>query len=301
MSAGLGELAAIGTAVSWGISNQVQSVVARMMGSTGVTLLRMPYQIAFLAFLCFIMQADISFSSQNFLLLIVSGVLGICCCDYALYRSITIIGPAMAVLLLSMSAGFTALFGWIFLSEIMPFQAVAGIVTTLLGIGWVVTEHSASTLLPGQEVPEGKVLLLGVALAASAAVCLAASFIFLKLAMQNSVDPLWASFVRLCGGAAVLWAVGLVRGWIPAVGSGLRRYPRIYWMLFFSCGCGSLGMWFSSLAMNMAPVGIAATLIGLQPIMVTIIGALWYRRAPSLRTVSGIVIAFCGTALVCLR
>ena len=301
MSAGLGEVAALGTACCWGISSQVQGAVARTIGSTEMTLLRMPYQTLFLTATCLVMQVEMSLTPDIFARLLVSGILGICFCDFMLYRAMTIIGPSMAVLVLSLSAGFTALFGWLFLDEVMSFQAIAGIAVTLAGIAWVITEHSGSTLLPGQAIPEGKTLAAGVILAACASMSLSASFIFLKQAMQSGTDPLWATFVRMLSGAVVLWGVGIFRGWARSLAAGLRANPRFYWILFLSSICASMGMWLSSVGMNLAPVGVAATLIGLQPVMVTIIGALWYRKSPSLRVVSGILIAFAGTALVCLR
>jgi drug/metabolite transporter (DMT)-like permease len=48
-------------------------------------------------------------------------------------------------------------------------------------------------------------------------------------------------------------------------------------------------------------VGVATTLIALQPVSVTVLGALWYRRRPTLRILTGIAVAFGGTALICLR
>jgi drug/metabolite transporter (DMT)-like permease len=60
-------------------------------------------------------------------------------------------------------------------------------------------------------------------------------------------------------------------------------------------------MWASCVAMQFTPAGIAATIMGLQPIWVIITSSLWERRLPSFRIVLGSLIAFSGTALVCLR
>lgn len=302
MAAGLGEMAAFGTALCWGISNQIQGAAARTIGSTEMTLLRMPYQGLILLFACFIAgEAGFVFTLEVFWLLTMSGVLGICCCDFMLYRAITLIGPSMAVLPLSLGAGFSAAFGWLFLGETMPLQAVCGVAVTTVGIVCVITEHSGSTLMPGQAIPKGKILTRGVLLALGASLTLSVSFIFLKKAMLLGVTPLWATFIRMLTGAGVLWAIGLYRGWARSMWTGLNAHPKLYWILFFSCLCGTAGMWLSSVAIDLTSVGIAATLIGLQPVMVTIVGALWYRKPPGLRVVVGSLIAFCGTALVCLR
>lgn len=301
MAAGIGEITAFSTAVSWGVSNQIQSAMARRIGADSVTLLRLPYQFAFLAAMCLLLGADTALPPRSFALLLLSGFAGITLCDFMLYRAIYILGPTMSVLLQSLSAGFAALFGWVFLGEVLPFQALAGIIVTLLGVGWVVTERSGSTLLPGMELACGKTLTKGICLGLGTAIVLAASFTLLKMALQTGVDPLWGTFVRMVCGAVALWVFGLFRGWAGAAVRSVRERPRILLLLLVSCSCGAGGMWLSSLSMKYAPVGVAATLIGLQPIMVTIIGAVWYRRMPSWRIMLGSCIAFGGTALVCLR
>lgn len=300
MNVGFGELAAIGTALAWGLSAQVHSAVGRMVGPTGVTLLRLPYQIFFLALMCLVFRADFHLSWSGLSLLLMSGFLGIFVSDFCLYRAINVIGPAMGVLILSTGAIFSVFFGWMFLGETMPPRALAGIGLALAGILWVVTEQSGSTLMPGQEIPRGRELLMGLMLAAGAAASLSGSFIFLKMGMRTGVDPLWAAFVRVFCGGLILWAMGLARGWVISARRGLIQYPKVYWMLFFSCASGSVGMWLSSLAVNLAPVGIASTLIGLQPIAVTLMGAVWYKRRLSPRVVVGIAVAFAGTAVICL-
>ncbi|MDR2946726.1 MAG: DMT family transporter [Candidatus Adiutrix sp.] len=297
---GLGEMAALGTALTWGLSTQVHGAVGRMVGPTGVTLLRLPYQVAFLALMCVVFGADTRMGWGPLALFFLSGFLGISVSDFCLYRAINVIGPAIAVLIMSTSTIFSTLFGFLFLGEVLPFWALVGIGVTLGGILWVLTEHSAGTLMPGQEIPRGRELVWGSLNAVGAAVSLAVSFIIWKTGMQGGVDPLWATFVRAASGGLAMWAVGLARGWVAPVRRGLAQYPKIYWMLFISCAMGSTGMWFAGLAVNLAPVGIATTLIGLQPIAVTLMGAAWYKRRLSLRTVTGIAVAFCGTAMIVL-
>ncbi|MDR2892817.1 MAG: DMT family transporter [Deltaproteobacteria bacterium] len=301
MSAGIGEIAAITTALLWGVSNLIQGNIGRQIGSNSVVILRMPYQIGILGLLCLIMNADTSTTLYAFGLLAVSGIIGLALSDYCLYKSINIVGPAMAVLILSSTTVFTVILGRAFLGEILSLQAWAGIAITIVGILWVITGRSGSILLPGQDAPTGGQLIFGALLSFGAALSMSFSFILLKMALQTGVDPLWASLIRpICGGI-VLWALAYTRGWFKPAWEGIRLHPAFIWLLFISCAAAAGGMWFSSVAFNLAPVGVAATLIGLQPIMVTMLGALWYKRQPSLRVVAGSLVAFGGTALICLR
>ncbi|MDL2316757.1 DMT family transporter [Desulfovibrio sp. OttesenSCG-928-A18] len=301
MTAGWGEAAAFCTAFSWSISSYVHGALGRVISATGVTLLRLPYQLALLGALCILLDIGTSVSSRGFFLLFLSGFTGISLSDFMLYRAILTLGPQTSILLISTSAGFTALFGWVFLGEVLPTQAVLGMLVVFSGVVCVLTERTGSTLLPGQEVPKGKKLAAGVLLVLVAAVFQAASFIALKMAMQSGVSPLWAAFMRLLLAAVVLWGVGLLRGWSFAAVRNLREHPSVFWILMGACSFSAGGMWCSSIAMDLAPAGVAATIIGLQPVFITIVGGVWQRRMPSLRVVAGTLIAFSGTALLCLR
>lgn len=301
MTAGLGEAAAFGATCTWGISNQVNSAVARRVGSTSVSLLRLPYMVVLITTFCLVFGADTAITTEAALLLFLSGVLGVAVTDMLVYKAVLIIGPTMSLLVLSMSSGLTAIIGWMFLGETLPPQAVLGIFVSLSGVALVVTEHSGSILLPGQAIPRGKTLAFGVCLAAIGAVALAGGYIAQRMGMQTGVQPLWASFVRITTAGVAFWIVGLAVGWGKTAIRDLVEHRPVRRLLTVSCTSATAGMWFASTALAFAPAGVAATIIGLQPIVVAIIGAVWYRKMPSLRVFVGAAIAFSGTALICLR
>ena len=298
---GTGELAALGTAVMWGIASHINSAVARETGATTLAMLRLPYMILLCGLFCVIFGADTAISLEAALLLGLSGFLGMAIGDITLYRAVLIIGPTMAILVLSLSTCLTAVFGWLLLHETLPAQAVLGIAVTLAGIILAVLSHSDSILMPGQAAPRGKTLVMGVLWAASASFGVAIGYVAQRMAMQTGVEPLWAAFVRAAGGGGALWAIGAVLGWCgPAVRCFIAR-PRPRRLLLLGAVGGAGGVWAASYALAYAPVGVAATIIGLQPVIVALVGAVWYRRRPPFRVLAGVALAFTGTALVCLR
>lgn len=301
MTAGLGEAAAFATAFGWAVSGYIHAVVGRMVGSVGVTMLRLPFQLAALGAACLLLGVEPDLNPRDLGLLALSGITGFICCDLLLYWCMGTLGPQAAVLLLSLSSGFTALFGWGVLGERLPAQAVGGIIVTILGVAVVLSERTGSTLLPGQEPPTGRKLLLGVAAGLGAAVFISASFLFLKAAMHNGPSPLWAAFLRLLVATLLLWGGGMFRGFSRAAVRRLRENPKVLRLLIGVTLFSSGGIWGSSLAMHYAPAGVAATIIGLQPVILTFVGAVGNRRRPSFRVVAGSCVAFFGSALVCLR
>lgn len=301
MIIGTGELAAFGTACAWAVSSYTYSMVGRGIGSNEVSLLRLPFQLTFVGVACFLFGSGLSLSSPALLWLVISGVVGAAFGDLLLYRSIMIIGPALGILLLSLNACFTALFGWLFLDELLSMQAVAGIALATFGVACAVTGRSETALFPGQEVPGRERMILGTAMALAASVFVAVSFIFLKMALREGADPLDAAAVRILASTICLWGAGLFTGWSKRAVRSMAAKPALLWTLTWASLFGGGGMWLSSLSMKTIPTGIAATIIALQPILVTFLNAVLRRRAPSARIVAGSLAAFLGTALVCLR
>ncbi|MDR0339564.1 MAG: DMT family transporter [Desulfovibrio sp.] len=298
---GLGELAAFATALGWAVSSYAHGLVGRKVGAAGVTLLRLPFQMTVLGLACLALSVDTSLSGRALLFLFLSGAAGVSVSDFMLYKGMTLIGPQRGILLLSLSAAITASLGWLFLQESLTAQAILGIAVTLAGIATVVGDHGGGILYPGQEEPLGKTLALGVIMVIAAALFQSISFIFWKAATREAASPLWATFVRLLFAAAILWGMGLFKGWSARAVTDIRTRPDVFRILLGASLFSAGGMWAAGLAIDMAPAGVAATIIGLQPVLVTILTALLNRRPPSYRVLFGTVIAFTGTALICLR
>ena len=301
MTVGIGELAAFGTAIGWAVSSQVHGAVGRIVGVSGVTLLRSPFQLLMLGLMCLFVGVDPDLSPEVFWLLFASALTGISLGDFALYKVIVMVGPHLGILLQSLCASITALLGVVFLGEHLSAQSVAGIALATLGVAFVVTDGAGSTAPAGHEFPKGKELAFAVCLGVASAALLACSLIFLKVSMRGGVSPLWATYVRLLLGGLILWGVGMFRGWSAGAVRELRAHPRVFWILMGSSTFSAAGVWLSGVALNNAPAGVAATIMGLQPVIVIFVGAAWYRKPPSFRAVLGTLIAFSGTALVCLR
>jgi drug/metabolite transporter (DMT)-like permease len=208
------------------------------------------------------------------------------------------IGPPMATLLDSLNACLTAVLGALLLGQSLTARILAGIAVATLGTAMVLMERTGSTLLPGQELPRGRRLTMGTILGLCSALFQSCSFILMKMALLNGVTPLWASLTQIMFGAVILWSIGLFRGWTRAAINGLRAHPAILWQLLLSNFFSAAGVWLSSVALHNAPVGIAATIMSLQPVLVMLMSAVWYRNLPSPIVLLGTVVAFGGIALL---
>ncbi|MDR2161518.1 MAG: DMT family transporter [Desulfovibrio sp.] len=298
---GWGELTALMTAVVWAISSQINGSIGRRVGAVSVSLLRMPFQTLFLALACGVAGGGASFGPQPVVFIFLSGLTGVTLGDLLLYKAIVILGTRAGILLQSLSTSCTALFGLLFLGEPLTLQLATGIFLATMGVGIAVTAGLERSTPPGQPPLTRREIRRGICFGLAGAAFLALSFITLRAGMQGDMDPYWGAFLRALLGGGLLWLAGLPGHWSQAAVRSCRASPFIALLLCLSCLLGALGMWGACESMRLIPAGIAATIMGLQPVWVIVTASLWERSLPSLRIVLGAGVAFGGTALVCLR
>lgn len=308
---GTGEIAALSTAALWAVSCQIHAILSRRMGAHTMILLRLPICIVFCgawwgaAVLFFgggVMSPGHAGGPSLTALaaLALSGVVGVALCDLLFYMGVVLVGARVALLVQSLSAVITSVLGYLFLGEAIGVMGVAGILLATAGVAWVVGE--------GGTVPEGAaplsraVRLRGVVLALASALALSGGMVLSKQGLSAGVDPVFASLLRMVAATAVFWPVGAMTGRLrTALGTARTAHRDMGWLLLAAFIGPVVGVWCSLVAIKYTQTGIAATLIGLEPIFIIPVAAWVERRLPSARAMAGACIAFAGTALLCLR
>ncbi len=325
---GTGELAALSTAALWAVSCQIHAILSRRLGAHTLILLRLP--------ICIVMfgawwGASVLFfgggvmvpgagsspgltgltgltgaggpSTVALISLALSGVFGVALCDLLFYSGVVLVGARVALLVQSLSTVITAVLGYLFLGEAIGPMGIAGILIATGGVAWVVGD--------GGTVPEGAVplsravRLRGVGLAFASALALSGGMVLSKQGLSEGVDPLFAALLRMVVAMGVFWPTAMLTGRLrPALGvvRGSSQDRRNFRLLLVASLIGPVvGVWLSLVAIGATKTGIAATLIGLEPIFIIPVAALVERRWPTPRAIAGAGIAFVGTALLCLR
>jgi len=322
---GTGELAALSTAALWAVSCQIHAILSRRLGAHTLILLRLPICIAMFGAWW---GASVLFfgggvmvpgagsspgltgltgaggpSTVALISLALSGVFGVALCDLLFYSGVVLVGARVALLVQSLSTVITAVLGYLFLGEAIGPMGIAGILIATGGVAWVVGD--------GGTVPEGAaplsraVRLRGVGLAFASALALSGGMVLSKQGLSEGVDPLFAALLRMVVAMGVFWPTAMLTGRLrPALGvvRGSSQDRRNFRLLLVASLIGPVvGVWLSLVAIGATKTGIAATLIGLEPIFIIPVAALVERRWPTPRAIAGAGIAFVGTALLCLR
>ena len=288
-----GEIAALVAAVLWAFASVVYGRVGAHIPPLHLNLIKGIIAIVLLL-VTIVATGGLSLviAPIPLCLLLLSGVIGIGLGDTAFLAGINSLGARRLLLLETLAPPMTAVFALIFLQERLNASAWCGVLLTILGVAWVISERTEKEV--NSSLP-----LRGVAFGLLAAVANASGAVLSRAALVNTnINPLWAALIRLSAATLfllplIIWQQGKSKTSILSYSKG-----RVVAATCFAAFCGTyLGIWLQQTAIKLAPVGIASTLLQTSPIFILPL-ALWTGEKVSIRAVIGVIIAIAGIALL---
>lgn len=293
---GKGEVAALSAAALWAIASVIYGLLGQRIPPMQLNLVKGIIAIALLLFTVVItgnLSPNLTFGSA--LLLGLSGAVGIGWGDTAFLAAINYLGARRVLLLGTLAPPMTAIAAKIVLQESLKISAWCGILLTILGVAWVVTER-----LPSSSDANSPQLWQGIGLGLLATITNAIGTIFSRMAFTTaSIEPLWAALLRLSAGVLVI----LIWTWFTKPKQATFSYPywrspRTIFASFFAALCGTyLGIWLQQTAIKFTAAGIASTLLQTSPLFVIPI-AIAIGEKVSIRAIAGVIIAIAGIGLL---
>ncbi len=298
----VGEGAALLAAFLWAAATLMFGKLGRQLSPLLLNMVKGVCAIAMMM-ITLVVQAQISpnlamlpsLPKASVIFLLLSGALGIGLGDTAYFSAINTLGARRALLLETLAPPIAALLAWLFLFEQLSLGAVIGIMVTLLGVAWVISERTPGTVLQ----PTGA----GLRVALLATFCQAAGAVLSRAALADTVvSPLWSSLIRLLAGLVFMVVLGLARseyligGWRKAL--EIIMMPRLLGAIALTSFFATyLGIWLQQIALKYTATGIAQALLATSPLFVLPMAALLGERL-SWRAVGGVVIALSGVWLL---
>lgn len=289
-----GELAALSAAGLWAVSSVIYGRIGQRIAPLELNLLKGTIAIALLVLTLLLQKDFLTIAPTQFCLLLLSGVLGIGLGDTAFFVALNSLGARRALLMETLAPPITAITALIFLQEKLSLIAGCGILLTVLGVAWVVTERVSDA---GNHPTN---LARGIGFGILAALALSTGAVLSRAVLANTnITPLWAALLRLSGSVLILlpWA------WYRKQRGVERLYalnPKIFAAIFFAAFAGTyLGIWLQQTAIKFTAAGIALTLTNTSPLFVIPI-AIGLGERVSFRAFVGVAIALCGIALLLL-
>jgi drug/metabolite transporter (DMT)-like permease len=287
-----GELAALGAAFLWAASSIVYSLLGQKISPLQLNCLKGSIAIVLILLtLLLTRQGFPSLAIVPTILLGLSGVIGIGLGDTAYFSALNQLGARRTLLVETLAPALSAFLALVAFQETLQPQAWYGILLTLIGVGWVITERT-----PGINV--NSVSRQGIIWGLLAALSLAVGGVLARFALlESDITPLWSTLIRLSAGTLTVFILLLFS-------SRKSENNKIVWstrlmgiIILTSFGSTYLGIWLQQTAIALIPVGIAQTLTGTSPLFVLPLAAMLGEKI-SLRAILGVCLAMGGISLL---
>lgn len=294
-----GELAALGTAVSWSIGSNFFAAAGRRMGSVVLNRLRITTGCVLLSLALFATQGTpwpVSATGPQLGWLAASGLVGFVFGDTWYFRSLVILGPGRAALLASSAPIFTMVFAAVLLREHPGPLAWLGTVLTLSGIGWVLRERDR-----GREPHVEGSAAVGVMAGLLAALGQSGGYVLSKAALNTGIDPLSATLVRVGAATVAIWVLAAAERAVPVTVGALRDRRGAAFMAGGALFGPFMGVTLSLTAIRYIETGVAASITAIYPLFTMLIAARFHGERLTWRALVGAVVAIAGVVVLFLR
>lgn len=291
----LGQLFALLTAVCWAQNSIVYSYLGKKAGSDAVTHVRLWLALPIMVLVNLIFTGDFipsNITGTALMYITASGFFGFFAADLFLVRAFVEIGARNTLVVMTTSPIFSLLLSGIFYGQIPSLLQAAGILIILGGIIWVIITEDGET---GQ----GKgIKLKGFIYAMLGSIGQAVGLILSKRAVIDDVHPVSINLIRIAAGLAGLFIYSLIRGKVTTDFKFLKNRKYLLLMLFAVIVGPVVGVILSLYAIDWAPVGIAATLMQVGPILLLPIDIFILKKKVSIGAILGTFLAVAGAVML---
>ncbi len=296
-----GEIAGLLTSFCWSFTSIFFTLSGRLVGSPIVNRTRLLLALVMVTGAHWLSQGQpfpIDAGIERWGWMGLSGFIGFVLGDALLFQAFVMIGPRLSMLLLSLNPVIGVILAWVLLGETLGVWELAGIALAISGVVWVVADRSNEDNLPNR-TPRS--YMIGVLFGLGGALGQATGLIASKQGLAGDFSALSGNLMRIIIATFVIWAFTAVRGQAPNTVRALRAQPRALRFILGGAIAGPfLGVWFSLIAVQNAPVGIASTMMSFTPIILIPLGRLFFNERITQRAIGGTILAVAGVTVLFL-
>lgn len=295
---GIGELAAVGTALLWTLSTLAWTSAGKQVGALAVSFVRLVITCVFLLAYGRLVRGlwlPSDASRETWVVLGASGVVGFFLADICLFKAFLLIGPRLTLLFQSLAPPFTAILSWLLLDDPLGPKDWLAMLVTLAGVSWVVLERPNGPATPHSRRDE----VWGMFLAVVGALGQAGGLVLSKEGIGD-YDAVAGTFIRVLGAmVGYLILITLLGRWAAML--AVARHGRVMLVMTYGALVGPfLGVALSLVAVRHCHAGVAATIINTMPVLILPIAVVVYKEKVSLRAAAGAVVSVVGVAFLVL-
>lgn len=302
----LGEMISIGVAFSWTATALLSEMGSKRMGNVTLNFTRMAIALLFSLILFWVVTGNplpAKASTEAYLWMMLSGLVGYVIGDFCLFQCYIIIGSKFGQLFMTLAPITAAVMAWITLGQTIKPFAILAMAVTLVGIAITVLgrgddNHRLSLKLP----------LNGVLFAIGAAICQGLGLVLSKIGMnhyeatltepcQPWILPFYANVFRCIAGIIGFSILLKFREGFSSLRKNITDRTSMTVATLTTIFGPFVGVGCSLLAVQYTSAGIASTLMALTPIII-ILPAWWIFKQPiTFKSVLGAIISVVGVSL----
>jgi len=294
----LGELAALGTSLTFAVNSVFFTVAGRKVGSVVVNRVRLILAFGFLTAAHFLFEGALypaGAGGERWLWLGLSGMVGLVLGDAFLFQAFVWVGPRISMLMMSLAPIIAALAAWLLLGEALTALQILGVGLTIGGLIWVILENNS------RRDPADRDYLKGILFGLGGAAGQAVGLVLAKRGLGGGFSPLSGNFIRMGTAMVVMWVFTLARGQGAATVRSVANHRRALGFIAGGAFIGPfVGVSLSLLSLQYANVGVASTLMALSPIFLLPISYIFFEERFGWGAVAGTGLALSGVALLFL-
>ena len=290
----LGETLALTSAFVWATAVILFRISGKKVNPLGLNFFKGILSILFFAGMILITGQPVLFKApwQSYVLLALSGIIGIAISETLFYASLNRLGAGLSAVVSCTYSPFVIIFSVIFIQERMTLLQLFGVLLIVSAVLTISQKNHES------HVPR-KNLISGIAMGTASTLTLAVGIVIMKPILNKS-PLLWTTMVRLLGGVLflsifiylnprrreILAAAFSPKNWGPMVPGS------------FLGGCLSLLVWMG--AMKYTQASQASALSELNIIFIFILGAIFLKESVTKGRIIALFLAVVGAILVTL-
>lgn len=303
MTTHIGEIAALSVSVFWTITAVAFEFAAKRIGSLALNILRLAAALVIFAAMGLLLRGELlplGASASVWFWLSLSGLVGFVFGDLFLFQAYVDIGARTTQAVFAASPLMTAIIGFAMIGERVSTLGIFGMVIVVAGIALVILDHKVDAVeaAPASVVPAAR-RARGILCAFLGALGQAGGLILSKIGAPHS-DPFVATQIRVIAGLVGFLIVGAFWGKLRETARALADGKAMGILAIGAFFGPFLGVSLGLFSVQRANAGVAATLMGLTPILILIPAVFLKKERVTAQEAIGAIVAVGGSALLFL-
>jgi drug/metabolite transporter (DMT)-like permease len=298
----MGEIAAILTAVCWGLSSIFFTSTSKKVGPVPVNRVRLLFAVPLIGVTHLVLTGQLlplQAEPYRWLWFGLSGICGLVLGDTLLFTSYSLIGNRLGTLMMSTVPVISSLGAFFFLGETLDPRSFLGIIICVFGIGLVVMDRRIGN--GNGSSPEKRRFWLGILAGFGGAIGQAGGLVLAKQGLGGDFPTISGTLIRMLVAMLFIWAITIFMRQARQTLQKVFTSYKVVLNIFAGSFVGPfIGVWLSQIAIQNTYVGIASTLMALTPVFLLPVAKWYYKEDISSQAVFGTVIALVGVAIIFL-